>query len=107
MSDHDDLLAEVRRLRLWRDAAESDMENLRDGKADALAEVRRLRAERDALAAQVALDDEGHRRVCDPIAAELAALRSVVRRFGPPPGALLLPQDQADALRNALETTDE
>lgn len=41
------------------------------------------------------------------VEAERDALRRIVRRFGPPPGGLLLDPDEADALRNALkETTD-
>ena len=39
------------------------------------------------------------------VTAERDALRAVVRRFGPPPGTLLLPQDEADAFRRALEET--
>lgn len=124
MSDHDDLLAEADATRaLFEDVmGPSDATELLGRLAAAL---RAVTAERDADAATIIRLGEliermeaDHRGALDKIAdlaaalraveAERDALRRIVRRFGPPPGGLLLDPDEADALRNAFadqETT--
>lgn len=129
MSDHDDLLAQAernaRRLRRLAAANQEDFlkhspefegEDLRgvaapeldgaDTLDDLAAALRSVEADRDHWKANHA--DKVHKsretaRLLRETRAELAALQQVVRRFGPPPGTLLLPQDQADALRNAFK----
>lgn len=93
MTDHDVLLARL----LWR--ADGWLDDDFDEKGMVVREwARRLCDDHPqpirVLAAEV--------RRLDAVTAERDALRRIVRRFGPPPGGLLLDPDEADALRHAI-----